>query len=119
MKNPIFDYVRRPDGSSEFEDFLSSIPISDAQKLLAVITKTEEHGLLVAQRIKWVKKLENNLYELRSEVSGNIQRALYFQEIDNKYLITHGFTKKSDKTPEREKQHARNIRDKYNKGELK
>lgn len=49
------------------------------------------------------QKLETNLYELRSKVSSNIQRVFYFHVVDNRYVITHGFTKKTDKTPENEK----------------
>lgn len=114
MKNkPIFEYIRRPDGTSEFEDFLDSLPEKDAVKLLAVIEKTEKYGIPIAARNKWVKKLENNLYEIRSKVSSNIQRALYFHVVDNRYVITHGFTKKTDKTPENEKNRAREIRKKF------
>lgn len=111
MKNkPVFEYIRRSDGTSEFEDFLDSLPEKDAVKLLAVIEKIEKYGIPIASRNKWVKKLENNLYEIRSKVSSNIQRALYFHVANNRYVITHGFTKKTDKTPENEKNRARKIR---------
>ena len=114
MKNkPIFEYIKRSDGTSEFEDFLDSLPEKDAVKLLAVIEKTEKYGLPVAARNQWVKKLETNLYELRSKVSSNIQRVFYFHVVDNRYVITHGFTKKTDKTPENEKKRAREIRKKF------
>ena len=114
MKNkPIFEYIKRPDGTSEFEEFLDSLPEKDVVKLLAVIEKTEKYGISVAARNQWVKKLENNLYEIRSKVSSNIQRALYFHVVDKQYVITHGFTKKTDKTPESEKKRAREIRKKF------
>lgn len=118
MDKPQFDYVKRKDGTSEFEDFLNSIPEKDSSKLLALIEITEEKGLLIAQRMEWVKKLDNDLYELRSKVGKNIQRAIYFQKIDNEFLITHGFTKKTQKTPQKEINHAKSVREKYLKGEL-
>ena len=62
-----------------------------------------------AARNQWVKKLETNLYELRSKVSSNIQRVFYFHVVDNRYVITHVFTKKTDKTPENEKKRARDV----------
>ena len=40
--------------------------------------------------MKWVKKLDNNLYEIRSKFGSNIQRAIYFQKVNNEYIITHG-----------------------------
>lgn len=70
-------------------------------------------GLQDAIKMQWVKKLDSNLYELRSQVGKNIQRAIYFQKIDNQYLITHGFTKKSQKTPVREINRAIRIKDNY------
>lgn len=118
MEKPQFDFIKRKDGTSEFEDFLSSIPEKDSAKLLATIGRTEEYGLLVAQRMEWIKKLDADLYELRSKVGSNIQRAIYFQKVGNEYLITHGFTKKQQKTPKSEINHAKWVREQYEKGEL-
>lgn len=118
MKKPQFDFIKRKDGTSEFLEFINELPEKDSAKLLATIKKTEEHGLLVAQRMEWIKKLDSDLYELRSKVGSNIQRAIYFQKIENDFLITHGFTKKSQKTPKSEIDHAKNIKQLYEKGEL-
>ncbi|MBB1124021.1 type II toxin-antitoxin system RelE/ParE family toxin [Limosilactobacillus albertensis] len=86
----------------EFEEYLDSLSDKDAAKLLAVINNIEEQGLSIAERQKWTKKLESNLYEIRSKHSSNIQRAIYFHWENNKYVITQGFTKKTQKTPRRE-----------------
>jgi phage-related protein len=108
-----FDWIRRPDGTSEFEEFLDSLPAKDAAKLLAVISATEASGLQAAIRMQWVKKLEDGLYELRSRQGGDIQRAVYFHVAKTSYMITHAFTKKSPKTPHREIEHAARLRDRY------
>jgi len=108
-----FDWIKRSDGSSEFEEFLDSLPALDSAKLLAVISNTENEGIIVAIKMQWVKKLEHNLYELRSKQGSNIQRAIYFHKLGTKYIITHGFTKKTDKTPKQEIQHARMMRQRY------
>ena len=55
-----------------------------------------------------LKKLESNLYEIRSQRLSNIQRELYFQVQGTKYVITNAFTKKSQRTPESKKKIARN-----------
>ncbi len=98
MKTIEFDYY----DWNEFEEYLDSLPDKDAAKLLAVINNIEEYGLAIAARQKWIKKLESNLYEIRSKYASNIQRAIYFHWENNKYVITHGFTKKTQKTPKRE-----------------
>ncbi|MGC3051167.1 type II toxin-antitoxin system RelE/ParE family toxin, partial [Enterococcus faecalis] len=51
-----------------------------------------------------------NLYDLRSKVGSNIQRAFYFHVVDNRYIITLGFTKKTEKTPKQEIEHAKELR---------
>ena len=110
MKYPQFEFYTRPNGRTEFIEFLQSIPTKDKQKLLATISVIQEQGLLVAQRMEWVKKLDSDIFEIRSKVSSNIQRALYFHVVDDRFIITHGFTKKTQKTPKREIIHAKQIR---------
>ena len=108
-----FDRVRRSDGTSEFDDFLDSLPSKDRAKLEAVILKTELYGLGVAKKMQWVKKLRGGLFELRSKHGSNIQRALYFRLVGTEYIITHGFTKKTDKTTEAEIEHALTMMGEY------
>jgi phage-related protein len=98
MKVINFDYY----DWDEFEEYLDSLSDKDAAKLLAVINNIEEKGLAIAERQKWIKKLTSNLYEIRSKRSSNIHRAIYFHWENNKYIITHGFTKKTQNTPKRE-----------------
>lgn len=110
MEHIIFETYTRPNGHDEFTDWIQTLPIKDRAKLLQTITKVQNEGMLVAQRLKWVKRIDSNLYELRSKVGSNIQRALYFHVEHGQYVITHGFTKKTQKTPQREIEHALNLR---------
>jgi phage-related protein len=118
-KAAVFDRITRANGTSEFEDFLDSLSEKDAAKLLAVISKVETLGLQIAIRMQWVRKLEDDLYELRSQQGRDIQRAIYFHVGANCYVITHGFTKKSQRTPAREIRHAKELRRRYRMGETK
>jgi hypothetical protein len=94
-------------------EFYNNLPLKDQQKLLATINRIEKDGLLIAQRLELVKKLDYEIYEIRSKHSNNIQRALYFHVNHNKYIVTHGFTKKTQKTPSREIQRAKVIKKEY------
>lgn len=109
MKKVEFDYY----DWNEFKQFLDQLPDKDAAKLIATIQNIENNGLIIAERQLWVKKLENNLYEIRFKRASNIQRAIYFQVQGSQYLITNAFTKKTQKTPENEKKIARNRRSRY------
>lgn len=98
---------------NEFNNYLDSLPRKDAVKLSTIISNIEEQGLIIAKQQKWVKKLEPNLFEIRSKYASNIQRAIYFHWENNKYVITHGFTKKTRKTPKREIKKGLHKRDIY------
>ncbi|AYM01998.1 type II toxin-antitoxin system RelE/ParE family toxin [Levilactobacillus yiduensis] len=110
MEKLEFHSYKRPNGHDEFVEWVRGLPKKDRAKLLRMISQIEDNGLLPAQRLQWIKKVDVNLYEIRSKTGSNIQRALYFHVVRGEYLITHGFTKKSQKTPKRELQHAKDLR---------
>ena len=45
-----------------------------------------------------VRKLDDNLWELRSQLSSGIAR-IFFTVYDRRIVLLHGFVKKSSKTP--------------------
>lgn len=108
-----FEFYIRPNGRTEFVEFLQSIPAKDKQKLFATISVIQEQGLLVAQHMEWVKKLDSDIFKISSKISSNIQRALYFHIVDDHFIITHGFTKKTQKTPTTEIQHAKALKKEF------
>ena len=109
-EKPKFISYTRPNGHNEFEEFYNSLPIKDRNKLRATIEMIEEAGIQAAIQLEWVKKLDSEINEIRSKVSSNIQRALYFHVKNNQYIITHGFTKKTQKTPIKEIERAKQIK---------
>lgn len=111
MEKLTFDY------SEEFETFVLSLPDKDRVKLLNMIQKIEQYGLVIAKKMKWIKKIEDDLYEIRSKVGSNIQRAFYFQIKGNSYYITHAYSKKTQKTSQREIDRAKNTRLKFKGGQ--
>ncbi|WP_323089034.1 type II toxin-antitoxin system RelE/ParE family toxin [Allobaculum sp. JKK-2023] len=100
-------------GHNEFAEFLETLPLKDQEKLMTVIYLVQENGLAISQRMKWVKKIDSDIYEIRSQVASNIQRALYFHVFGNRDVITHGFTKKTQKTPVREIEHAKMLKKEF------
>ena len=110
MEKPKFISYTRPNGHNEFEEFYNSLPVKDRNKLRATIEMIEEAGIQAAIQLEWIKKLDSEINEIRSKVSSNIQRALYFHVKNNQYIITHGFTKKTQKTPIKEIERAKQIK---------
>lgn len=66
---------------------------------------------------KLFKKLQNEIWELRTKFGGlQIRLLAFWDKSDNKetlVIATHGFIKKVDKVPANEINHAIRLRDKY------
>lgn len=98
----------------EFQKFLNSLSTTDAAKLISKIHQVEQHGLLVSLKSQQVKQLEHNLFEIRAHLSHSISRSLYFKAENHRYVISHTFIKKSQKTPNSEIAKAKYRRRKFN-----
>lgn len=55
-----------------------------------------------------VRHLEGKLWELREESQTNIYRIIYFFFTGRRIVLLHGFQKKTEKTPRREIEMAKN-----------
>ncbi|MBS6138903.1 hypothetical protein GKG26_11410 [Megasphaera sp. BIOML-A1] len=53
-------------------------------------------------REPYTKPLEDGIFELRCKQANNITRALFFFYIRGQIVVTNGFTKKTQKTPQKE-----------------
>lgn len=62
------------------------------------------------------KYLKNGIFELRTSLANKIARILYFYEIETKVVITHGFIKKTQKTPRKKIEKAKDLKNQYNTG---
>lgn len=99
--------------SPDFTEFLENLPKKDKLKLISTILSIESKGLETAKKMKWIKKLDDNLFEIRSTLGSNTQRGIYFHIENERYYLTHGFSKKTQKTPSKEITKAKNIRYRY------
>lgn len=104
MAKPEFDW------GDEFEEYLNSLSVKDEAKIRALIDRVEKTDLRDSIRKERVRKLDDNLYELRARTDEHWLRGCYFQIKGTNYYITHGFNKKTNKTPNREIRRAKNIR---------
>lgn len=64
--------------------------------------------------VKPIKRKNNKgLYELRIKLSSDAARIFYFSFCNNKYILLHGFIKKSMQTPKKEIERARKYMQDY------
>ena len=84
-----------------------------APKVFRDLKLLEEKGNEL--RLPYSKNLGDGIFELRTIQGNNIVRNLYFFIIGKKIIITHGFRKKTQKTPPEEIAKAKNCREDYKK----
>ena len=91
-------FYRTETGSTPVVDFLDSLSGKPAQKVLWVLRLIQELDMIPSQ---YLKKLVNtdDIWEVRIQVGNNIFRLLGFFVENNVFILTNGFTKKTQKTP--------------------
>ena len=104
-------FYNKPDGTKPAKDFVLSLPMKMRAKILRTIAMLEECGTDL--REPHSKHLDDGIFELRAQVGTNITRVLYFFIIERRVILTHGFTKKTDKTPPGEIERAKRFRYEY------
>ena len=103
-------------GRVPVRDFLNSLDIKMRTKLALTIDKLEQFGYEL--REPYSKPLGDGIFELRAQAGRNISRVLYFFVVNGKAVLTHGFIKKTQKTPKAEIERAVRYRDDYLRREL-
>lgn len=82
------------------EDFLDSLPAKVAQKVTWTLSLLEDLEVVPAQYFLKMQGTDN-IWECRVKLGSNIYRIFAFWDKD-KIVLTHGFIKKSQKTPKNE-----------------
>ncbi len=78
--------------------------IKDDRQSIGEAIKTAQFGWPLGMPL--VRKLEKNLWEVRTPITNGIARVL-FTVIENQMILLHGFVKKSQKTPKPDLETAR------------
>jgi len=86
------------------QEFLDSLPGKVAQKIVWVLTLLEDMDIVPASYFKKLAGTEG-IWECRIQFSSNAYRVFCFF-LNNSVVLTHGFVKKSQKTPAREIERA-------------
>jgi phage-related protein len=111
---------KKKSGKSPMVDYLLSLDAKQRSKVARAVLLLEEFGLGWGEPD--VKHLEDGIYELRIRLSNNQFRVLMFHFVKNKIVLTHGFTKKEQKTSKKEIEKAKKYRvdflNRIEKGEI-
>jgi len=109
------EYYKKENGSIPVMDFLLTLNPKIRAKAFSEIELLETHG--TALREPYVKPIVGNkykgLFELRVKFSSDISRIFYFTFKNNTFVLLHGFSKKTDKTPTAELDKAMKYKEDY------
>ena len=112
------DFIRKKCGGGNpfktpegyFEQFLLSLTEKEVKKMEYIISLLETEDRLP---VKFIKYIQDGLYELRMEYSGNIYRVFFIFDEDKIVVLFNGFQKKTQKTPAKEIEKALRIKEEY------
>ncbi|MCF8241308.1 MAG: type II toxin-antitoxin system RelE/ParE family toxin [Melioribacteraceae bacterium] len=98
---PEVNFYQSESGKYPVIEFLDSLNGKQAQKITWVFELFEEMSVVPRQYFKKLKNTDD-IWEIRIIFSGDIFRILGFFERNNNFILTNGFIKKSQKTPQSE-----------------
>lgn len=91
------EYYVKTNGDIPVKDFIDSLNIKHQARIIKEIELLEVFGHEL--REPHSKKLVNGIFELRIQIDGICIRLFYFFTKDHKVILTNGFIKKTQKTP--------------------
>ncbi len=107
------DYYEDAKGRKPVEEFIDSLDVKMRAKVFGRLELLEQEG--PALGMPFARVLEDGIYELRTTQGGNITRILYFFVVGKRVVLTHGFVKKTQKTPRSQIERAKRFRDDWRK----
>ena len=105
-----YDFAKVDDKVPMIE-FLDSLKVRERAKVFASIEKLIElknAGLNPKENLS--KHLTDGIFEVRVSFENRIARALFYYQADRKIIFSHGFVKKTQRTPVLEIQRTMAIR---------
>ena len=102
------EYVELPNGRTPAREFVDSLDDKAAARVDAFIDRLRIYGNRMQG--KFVKKLTDDIFELRVKQFDRIFRVLFFYQAGMLIVITSGFQKKTEQTPPGEITRAERLR---------
>jgi phage-related protein len=98
------EFYRDDKGREPIAEFLDSLPVHVRAKAVRLFELLARYGVLLKE--PYTKHIKGKIRELCITDRTGAVRILYFSFTDGRFILLHGFIKKTDKTPAREIQIA-------------
>lgn len=106
-------YYADKNGKRPVEEFIDALDVKMRVKVFGRLELLEEYGPVLG--MPFTRHLEDGIFELRAVCGNNITRILYFFVVGKRIVVTDGFVKKTQKTPRREIERAKRMREDWRK----
>lgn len=104
-------FYDKPDGTVPTGEFLLALDKKMRAKMIWTVNVLKAKG--PEAREPYSKHLSDGIFELRAQMGSDISRVLYFFMVGQRAILTHGFIKKTEKTPPSEIEKAKRYRSEY------
>lgn len=105
------DFYEKENGEQPAKEFMLSLDKKLRAKLADTIIILQDNGYEL--REPYSKHISEGIFELRAKQGSDITRVMYFFYIDRHIILTNGFIKKTQKTPQSEIEKAKRYRSDY------
>lgn len=93
-----------------YKNFMASLSEKERLKMKYLLSLLETEDRMP---VKFIKHISDGIYELRLSYSGNIYRLFFIFDEGNIVVLFNGFQKKTQKTPKKEIEKAKKIKEDY------
>ena len=105
------EFFEKDNGDIPAEDFINALNVKMSAKVYRLLVMVAENGPDL--REPYSKHLDDGIFELRAKFGSDITRVLYFFFVGRRVVVTNGFVKKTQKTPQAEIDKAKAYREEY------
>lgn len=105
------DFYENENGEQPAKEFMLSLDKKLRAKLADTIMILQDNGYEL--REPYSKHISEGIFELRAKQGSDITRVMYFFYVDRHIILTNGFIKKTQKTPQSEIEKAKRYRSDY------
>ena len=104
-------FYEKENGEQPAKEFMLSLDKKLRAKLADTIMILQDNGYEL--REPYSKHISEGIFELRAKQGSDITRVMYFFYVDRHIILTNGFIKKTQKTPQSEIEKAKRYRSDY------
>ncbi|MDP2681866.1 MAG: type II toxin-antitoxin system RelE/ParE family toxin [Deltaproteobacteria bacterium] len=94
------EYYKDREGKEPTAEFIEALSNEAKVKVFRIIKLLKDYGVLLKE--PYTRQVKGKIRELRIKDNQGAIRILYFTYTGKRFILLHGFVKKTDKTPVRE-----------------